>query len=249
MALTPADENYLPVVAGVAVVGDRVLRLLFTAPPGMSVPLGGWLPSWPERKDDRACPRRSGHPRRLHARGPPGSPGAVRLLGASGRASRSRRPEQGSRAQPGISQEIAGQPDIFSLLCILGSGAGDKCQYSYLGRISSWSFAARTGPEFSEAGRGTYQLEQIPLTAAGTAASTLNRPRSPCFCATRSPMAVTCLRCRICDPPRPRVGTYPSGTCLPARAPPTCRLVLRTRSRTGSGLATKPSVPVSGRAG
>ena len=69
-----------------------------------------------------------------------------------------------------ISEEIAGEADITSLLQVLDSGAGDERQYVYLGRISAWDFAARTGPEFSEPGRGTYQLEQIPLTAAGLGA-------------------------------------------------------------------------------
>jgi 8-oxo-dGTP pyrophosphatase MutT (NUDIX family) len=71
-----------------------------------------------------------------------------------------------------ISEEIGGEADITSLLRVLesGSGSGDERQYFYLGRISSWDFAARTGPEFSEPGRGTYQLEQIPLTAAGLGA-------------------------------------------------------------------------------
>jgi len=69
-----------------------------------------------------------------------------------------------------ISEEIAGEADITSLLQVLDSGSGDERQYFYLGRIASWDFAARTGPEFSEPGRGTYQLEQIPLTAAGLGA-------------------------------------------------------------------------------
>jgi 8-oxo-dGTP pyrophosphatase MutT (NUDIX family) len=69
-----------------------------------------------------------------------------------------------------ISEEIAGEADIYSLLHVLDSESGDERQYFYLGRIASWSFASRTGPEFSEPGRGTYQLEQIPLTAAGLGA-------------------------------------------------------------------------------
>ena len=69
-----------------------------------------------------------------------------------------------------IREEIAGEADITSLLQVLDSGSGDERQYFYLGRIASWDFAARTGPEFSEPGRGTYQLEQIPLTAAGLGA-------------------------------------------------------------------------------
>jgi 8-oxo-dGTP pyrophosphatase MutT (NUDIX family) len=69
-----------------------------------------------------------------------------------------------------ISEEIGGQADITSLLQVLESGSGDERQYFYLGRMTSWDFASRSGPEFSEPGRGTYQLEQVPLTAAGLAA-------------------------------------------------------------------------------
>lgn len=75
-----------------------------------------------------------------------------------------------------ISEEIAGEADITSLLQVLESGTGDERQYFYLGRITSWDFAARTGPEFSEPGRGTYQLEQIPLTDAGLGAIDLKPP-------------------------------------------------------------------------
>lgn len=69
-----------------------------------------------------------------------------------------------------ISEEIGGEADITGLLQVLDSGAGGERQYFYLGRITSWDFAARTGPEFSEPGHGTYQLEQIQLTAAGLGA-------------------------------------------------------------------------------
>jgi ADP-ribose pyrophosphatase YjhB (NUDIX family) len=75
-----------------------------------------------------------------------------------------------------ISEEIAGEADITSLLQVLDSGAGDERQYFYLGRISTWDFTAHTGPEFSEPGRGTYQLEQIPLTVAGLDAIDLKPP-------------------------------------------------------------------------
>jgi ADP-ribose pyrophosphatase YjhB (NUDIX family) len=63
-----------------------------------------------------------------------------------------------------IGEEIAGVPDIISLLYIMDSEQRNERQFFYLARISSWSFADRTGPEFREPGRGTYQLEQIPLT-------------------------------------------------------------------------------------
>jgi ADP-ribose pyrophosphatase YjhB (NUDIX family) len=71
-----------------------------------------------------------------------------------------------------ISEEIAGEADITSLLQVLESETGGERerQHIYLGRIASWDFAAHTGPEFSEPGRGIYQLEQIPMTVAGLTA-------------------------------------------------------------------------------
>jgi ADP-ribose pyrophosphatase YjhB (NUDIX family) len=69
-----------------------------------------------------------------------------------------------------ISEEIAGEAEITSLLYVLDSESGDERQYFYLGRIASWSFESRTGPEFTETGRGTYELDQIPLTDAGLGA-------------------------------------------------------------------------------
>ena len=44
-----------------------------------------------------------------------------------------------------ISEEIAGEANITSLLQVLDSGAGDERQYFYLGRISTWDFTAHTG--------------------------------------------------------------------------------------------------------
>ena len=69
-----------------------------------------------------------------------------------------------------IEEEIAGVPDIISLLYIMDSDQQNERQFFYLARISSWSFAERTGPEFREPGRGTYRLEQIPLTAGSLTA-------------------------------------------------------------------------------
>jgi 8-oxo-dGTP pyrophosphatase MutT (NUDIX family) len=64
-----------------------------------------------------------------------------------------------------IAEEIAGDPQIVSLLHIMDTGA--ERQYFYLARVTRWSFEDRTGPEFTEPGRGQYQLEEIPLTTAG----------------------------------------------------------------------------------
>lgn len=70
-----------------------------------------------------------------------------------------------------IAEEIAGEPQIVSLLHILQSE--DERQYFYLARITRWSFADRTGPEFSEPGRGEYGLDEIPLTPDGLSAINL----------------------------------------------------------------------------
>lgn len=64
-----------------------------------------------------------------------------------------------------IHEEIAGKVDIIRLLHTMESD--DEHQLFYLARIVTWSFEARTGPEFSAEGRGEYALEEIPLTAEG----------------------------------------------------------------------------------
>ncbi len=61
-----------------------------------------------------------------------------------------------------IREELAGEIEVLSLVHIEQSE--DERQLFYLGRIEHWSFADRTGPEFSEDGRGEYILEEIPLT-------------------------------------------------------------------------------------
>jgi ADP-ribose pyrophosphatase YjhB (NUDIX family) len=64
-----------------------------------------------------------------------------------------------------VREEIAGETQISGLLYVLEE-TGQR-QYFYLARISSWSWADRTGPEFTEPGRGSYQLEEITLTTDG----------------------------------------------------------------------------------
>jgi ADP-ribose pyrophosphatase YjhB (NUDIX family) len=64
-----------------------------------------------------------------------------------------------------LREEIAGKAEVISLLYVLESAA--EQQYFYLARIERWSFADRTGPEFSEGGCGEYVLEEIPLTVVG----------------------------------------------------------------------------------
>ncbi|MCZ0983390.1 NUDIX domain-containing protein [Streptomyces diastatochromogenes] len=61
-----------------------------------------------------------------------------------------------------IKEEIAGEVEHLCPLHVLENG--EDRQHFYLAPISTWSFADRTGPEFSQEGRGEYLLEEIALT-------------------------------------------------------------------------------------
>lgn len=61
-----------------------------------------------------------------------------------------------------IKEEIAGEVEHLRLLHVLDDGEGR--QHFYLAPITTWSFDDRTGPEFSQEGRGEYLLEEIDLT-------------------------------------------------------------------------------------
>ncbi|MBV6699366.1 NUDIX domain-containing protein [Kitasatospora aureofaciens] len=70
-----------------------------------------------------------------------------------------------------IHEEIAGKAKILSLVHVLEDDEQQQ-QMFYLCEIAHWSFDDRTGDEFTEADRGEYALEEIPLTSE--ALSTLN---------------------------------------------------------------------------
>ncbi|GAB7181776.1 hypothetical protein ATKI12_1607 [Kitasatospora sp. Ki12] len=61
-----------------------------------------------------------------------------------------------------VREEIAGEAEIVSLLHTIETD--DERQDFYLATIEKWNFEDRTGPEFSQEGRGEYILEEIPLT-------------------------------------------------------------------------------------
>jgi ADP-ribose pyrophosphatase YjhB (NUDIX family) len=63
-----------------------------------------------------------------------------------------------------VHEELAGTPDIEKLIQII-DGDTDR-QYIYLARIAAWSFPDRSGPEFSDTGRGVYALDAVPMTTA-----------------------------------------------------------------------------------
>jgi 8-oxo-dGTP pyrophosphatase MutT (NUDIX family) len=75
-----------------------------------------------------------------------------------------------------IREELAGYPEIHSLLQILSHGSDQH--YIYLARIHRWDFADRTGPEFTEIGRGRYILDQVPLTSSDLARIDLVPPET-----------------------------------------------------------------------
>jgi 8-oxo-dGTP pyrophosphatase MutT (NUDIX family) len=66
-----------------------------------------------------------------------------------------------------LAEELAGTATVHGLILIT-EGAGER-QYFYLGRIGTWSFTDHSGPEFTDPGRGTYDLDLVPFTTAGLA--------------------------------------------------------------------------------
>ncbi|MFD5438412.1 NUDIX domain-containing protein [Kitasatospora sp. NPDC127067] len=61
-----------------------------------------------------------------------------------------------------VREEIAGEAEIVRLLHTVETG--DERQEFYLATVDKWNFEDRTGPEFSQEGRGEYLLDEIPLT-------------------------------------------------------------------------------------
>ena len=64
-----------------------------------------------------------------------------------------------------LREEAAATADVHSLLLILQQDTGR--QYFYLARPRTWSAspADRSGPEFDDPARGTYDLQPVQLTA------------------------------------------------------------------------------------
>lgn len=71
-----------------------------------------------------------------------------------------------------LHEELAGGAAIHALVQILDGEDGSDRQYFYLARIRAWRFEDHTGPEFTDQDptRGTYELDQIPLTTDALAA-------------------------------------------------------------------------------
>ncbi|MFF2352265.1 NUDIX domain-containing protein [Kitasatospora sp. NPDC058115] len=61
-----------------------------------------------------------------------------------------------------VREEVGGEAEIVGLLHTV-EGDGERQDF-YLATIEKWSFEDRSGPEFSQEGRGEYLLEEIPLT-------------------------------------------------------------------------------------
>ncbi|MFC9331325.1 NUDIX domain-containing protein [Kitasatospora sp. NPDC057015] len=69
-------------------------------------------------------------------------------------------PEDALRRE--VREEIAGEAQIVSVLHTHQTDTDHET--FYLATIEKWSFEGRTGPEFSQEGRGEYILEEIPVT-------------------------------------------------------------------------------------
>ncbi len=70
-----------------------------------------------------------------------------------------------------LREEFGGDATILRLVQVLDRET--ERQYFYLATMDNWSFADRTGPEFSEPGRGSYELEEISCHAEAVAAIAL----------------------------------------------------------------------------
>lgn len=62
-----------------------------------------------------------------------------------------------------LREELGGDTTILRLVNVIHRET--ERQHFYLATMDEWSFADRTGPEFSEPGRGSYELEEIPSHA------------------------------------------------------------------------------------
>src|SRR5687767_2392112 len=60
-----------------------------------------------------------------------------------------------------VHEELNGTIIIDRLVAILDDVNGRGVQYIYVARISSWSEEDRTGPEFSDPAKGSYDVELV----------------------------------------------------------------------------------------
>jgi len=63
-----------------------------------------------------------------------------------------------------LREELGAEAAILHLVNVIHRET--ERQYFYLATMDNWSFVDRTGHEFSEPGRGSYELEEIPGYAA-----------------------------------------------------------------------------------
>ncbi|MHC5902631.1 NUDIX domain-containing protein [Streptomyces sp. S6] len=61
-----------------------------------------------------------------------------------------------------VHEETGGEATVVRLFHTLETD-GERQDF-YLATIEEWDFEARTGPEFSQEGRGEYLLQELPLT-------------------------------------------------------------------------------------
>lgn len=81
-----------------------------------------------------------------------------------------------------LREELAGDATILRLVDVIYRET--ERQYFYLATMDTWSFADRTGPEFSEPGRGSYELEEISSRPEAVAAIALKPDEIAVFLAS-----------------------------------------------------------------
>lgn len=76
-------------------------------------------------------------------------------------------PDPESALQRELNEELAGRAEISRLIHVV-ERVGVR-ELIYVGRALDWAFDRRSGPEFAESDRGSYELELVPLSSEGLA--------------------------------------------------------------------------------
>lgn len=66
-----------------------------------------------------------------------------------------------------LREELGGDATVRGLVDVIHRESERQC--IFLATMDNWSFANRTGPEFSEPGRGIYELEEVRCDAGAVA--------------------------------------------------------------------------------
>jgi 8-oxo-dGTP pyrophosphatase MutT (NUDIX family) len=131
---------------------------------------------------DRTRPRHRPHPRQHHPRhqAHPAGEAPYCVLPGGHLDETDNSLEDALRRE--LREELAGDATILRLVDVIYRET--ERQYFYLATMDTWSFADRTGPEFSEPGRGSYELEEISSRPEAVAAIALKPDEIAVFLAS-----------------------------------------------------------------